>query len=85
MLHYLFPNNSETTKEFLSKPDRLLKATPPECVLSWRRTTEVETVPLRTTELGVKLEKGLKVFFSCVKRFSEDSLYNLSEGIFYVQ
>ena len=63
MLHYLFPNNSETTNEFSSKRDRLLEAMPSEYVLSLRHITNVESVPLRTSELGAKLEIGLQVLF----------------------
>jgi len=63
MLHYLFPNNSETTNEISSKRDRLLEAMPSKYVPSLYHITNVETVPLRTSELGAKLEIGLHFCF----------------------
>jgi len=66
MIHYLFPNNSETTNEFSSKRDRLLEAMASEYILSLHLITNIETVPLRTSEAEAKLEIGLHVFFCFV-------------------
>jgi hypothetical protein len=84
MIHYLFPNNSETTNEFSSKPDWLLEAMASEYFLRLYRITNVETVPMRTSELGAKIEIGFQVLFLW-KRCSEHSLYNSREGISYGQ
>jgi len=56
--------------EFSSKRDRLLEAMPPEYVPSLHRITNVETVPLRTSEWGAKLEIGLQFFLNDVRNIA---------------
>jgi hypothetical protein len=69
MIHYLFPNTSKRTNEFLSKRDWLLEAMTSQYVMSLHHITNVETVPLQTSEVGAKLEIGFQALFFFVENY----------------